>query len=102
MFWGHQGRMQMVTAHSWHAQRCHSQVQGIGAEGSAWRSGSQPGSCGQTDRVYMHHYLATEKNETVICSIADKSGGHCVKCGDSGDKGQISYVVTYTWRQAGD
>lgn len=55
----------------------------------------------QTDKVYMHYYLAIEKNEAVICSIADRSGGHCVKCGDSGDKGQISHVVTYTWRQDG-
>ena len=30
----------------------------------------------QTDKVCMHHYLAIEKNEAVICSIADRSEGH--------------------------
>lgn len=52
--WRHQGRVQMVTAHGWRAQQGHARVQGNGAEGSAWRPGSQPGSCGQTDRQNVH------------------------------------------------
>lgn len=59
----------MVTTYSWSARQCHSRVQGIGAEGSAWQSGSQPGSCGQTDKVYMHHYPAIEKMKLSFAAL---------------------------------